>query len=136
MSPLWSWISSDPCLIRFNYPEQQRSHILYTHPCTYPCMAQLVPILTPPSHTHQLHTILLLLLFTLFHTRWTYWICKKFLHWIHRYLLEVDCSLDQFKSAKLKYKKYPINAPFSSKHCQEKRWMQQILNICWWIVSC
>ena len=29
----------------------------------------------------------------------------------HRYLIEVDCSLGQFKSAKLKDKEYIINAP-------------------------
>ena len=31
---------------------------------------------------------------------------------IHRYLIEVDCSLGQFKSAKLKDKEHTVNAPF------------------------
>ena len=32
----------------------------------------------------------------------------------HRYLIEVDCSLDQFKLVKLKDKKHTINAPVFS----------------------
>ena len=40
---------------------------------------------------------------------------KKYFHSLlcdnHRYLIEVDCSLGQFKSAKLKDKVYTINAP-------------------------
>ena len=33
-------------------------------------------------------------------------------------LIEVDCSSGQFKSAKLKYKEYIINAPIFSQHCK------------------
>ena len=32
------------------------------------------------------------------------WFCFQLLNYHHRYLIEVDCSLGQFKSAKLKHK--------------------------------
>ena len=38
-----------------------------------------------------------------------------------RYLIEVDCSLGQFKSAKLKDKEYTINAPSSYTLLQKKK---------------
>ena len=38
-----------------------------------------------------------------------------------RYLIEVDCSLDKFKSAKLKDKEYTINAPNFSQQCKKER---------------
>ena len=48
----------------------------------------------------------------------------------HRYLIEEDCSLGQFRSAKLKDKQYTINAPIFSQHCKKrKRLMHQLFNI-------
>ena len=38
----------------------------------------------------------------------------------HRYLIEVDCSLGQFKSAKLKDQEYAINAPISQ-YCKKRK---------------
>ena len=38
----------------------------------------------------------------------------------HRYLIEVDCSLGQFKSDKLKDKQFTINAPIFSQHCKKE----------------
>ena len=54
----------------------------------------------------------------------------------HRYLIEVDCSLGQFKSAKLKDKEYTINAPFFVHNIAKKEMDAQIFNICWQMVSC
>ena len=39
----------------------------------------------------------------------------------HRYLIEVDCSSCQFKSAKLKNKEYTINAPTFFTTLQKKK---------------
>ena len=41
----------------------------------------------------------------------------------HRYLIEVDCSLGQFKSAKLKDKEYTKNAPIFFTTLQKKKKM-------------
>ena len=55
----------------------------------------------------------------------------------HRYLIEVDFSLGQFKSSKMKDKEYSITAPIFSQHCKKRKIrMHQIFNICWQMVSC
>ena len=46
-----------------------------------------------------------------------------FLYLDHRYLIEVDCSSGQFKSVKLKDKKYTINAPIFFTILQKKKKM-------------
>ena len=56
---------------------------------------------------------------------------------IYRYLIEVDCSSGQFKSAKLKDKEYTLNAPsFYTTTQKSKRLMHKICHICWQMVSC
>ena len=47
--------------------------------------------------------------------------CKNMHCFSHRYLMEVDCSLGQFKSTKLKDKEYTINAQSSAQHCKKER---------------
>ena len=48
----------------------------------------------------------------------------------HRYLVEVDCSLGQFKSAKLKYKEYTLNdARSSAKYCRTSTTILQNGNV-------
>ena len=60
----------------------------------------------------------------------------KLVSWYHRYLIEVDCSLGQFESAKLKDKEFTIKAPnFFTTLQKRKRLMHQIFNICWQMVS-
>ena len=54
------------------------------------------------------------------------YVCLKFVLLLnpgeyHRYLIEVDCSSGQFKSAKLKETKYAINAPIFFTTYQQKR---------------
>ena len=50
---------------------------------------------------------------------------KKYFHSLlcdnHRYLIEVDCSLGQFKSAKSKDKEYTLNAPSFYSALQKKK---------------
>ena len=61
---------------------------------------------------------------------------RKIKCFFQRYLIEVDCSLGQFESAKLKDKEYAINAPILSTTLQKrKRWMHQSFNICWQMIS-
>ena len=54
----------------------------------------------------------------------------------HRYLIEVDCSSGQFKSAKLKDKEYTLYAPNFYTRLQKKGLMHQFFKICWQTVSC
>ena len=42
---------------------------------------------------------------------------------LHSYLIEVDCSLGQFKVAKLKDKEYDLNAPIFSQHWEKRKKM-------------
>ena len=54
----------------------------------------------------------------------------------HRYLMELDCSLGQFKSAIGRHR-IALNAPIFSQHGNKrKRWMHQIFNIFWQMVFC
>ena len=55
----------------------------------------------------------------------------------HSYLIEVDCFLGQFKSAKLKDKEHTINAPsFFSTLQKRKRLMHQVFIVCGPMVGC
>ena len=55
----------------------------------------------------------------------------------HRYLIEVDCSSGQFKSAKLNDKDYTFNAFSLKKNITKRtRLMHQVFNICWEMVGC
>ena len=47
----------------------------------------------------------------------------------HRYLIEVDCSAGQFKSAKLEDKEYNINVASFSKHCKKEINAQRFLHL-------
>ena len=52
-------------------------------------------------------------------------------------LIELDCSLGQFKSAKLKNKENAVSAPNFYTYLQKRyRLMHQVFNYCWQMFSC